>query len=712
MSSPAPARIPATGSGDVRCVLACRPDNDLWLALAAGSSDVARYTDATAAVQAAPPGAAVLVLADGYPVKPTPLTPGLVAAASRRQLRLYVEFPAWLPDLAAGEIRTTQFERGVVASDAFGPALARLRILGLNDCHYVPVAAPAADIVLARVAGFDTAVFGLPETGVQPVLFAHPTAPHLLVATTMLSQFVTARYAPTEAWSRIWRHILRWLVPTGPELALAWTPTVRPSFGAHVTLPTDVEESAFRRGVAWFAEAKLFVDPSWQHLVEGASAYQDQVAPAPARTFPAGDGSLGMLEGFNARIRHDGTQAMRWWLRADCMGETAMACAFAAELAGSDADRARAANLLDFVYFKSAMFQGSRANPASPSFGLLGWHTTAKYHQDLDGFGVYYGDDNARALLGTMAAGVLLGSDRWDEPLLRCLLANLRTTGRKGFRGNCLNEKPLQENGWRHYRDGEIESFAPHFECYLWACYLWAFARTSHAPFRDCAMTGIRAMMAAYPGQWRWTNGIQQERARMLLPLAWLVRVADTKEHRGWLDFMAAELLRGQDACGAIREEIGDLAMGDYGPPKCNADYGIYESALIQANGDPLADLLYTSNFAFLGLHEAAAVTGNPRYREAGDQLARFFCRIQVRSERHPELDGAWFRAFDYRRWDYWGSNADAGWGAWSVESGWTQAWITSVLAMRQMKTSLWDLTADSRVAAHQTRLLKLMELA
>ncbi len=109
--------------------------------------------------------------------------------------------------------------------------------------------------------------------------------------------------------------------------------------------------------------------------------------------------------------------------------------------------------------------------------------------------------------------------------------------------------------------------------------------------------------------------------------------------------------------------------------------------------------MLYTSNFALVGLHEAAAATGERLYREAGDRLAAFLCRIQVRSETHPELDGGWFRAFDFRRWDYWASNADEGWGAWSIESGWTQAWITSVLALRQMGTSLWELTAGSRIA-------------
>ena len=34
--------------------------------------------------------------------------------------------------------------------------------------------------------------------------------------------------------------------------------------------------------------------------------------------------------------------------------------------------------------------------------------------------------------------------------------------------------------------------------------------------------------------------------------------------------------------------------------------------------------------------------------------MAKFLCRIQVRSDAHRELDGAWFRAFDYERWGYW----------------------------------------------------------
>ena len=133
-------------------------------------------------------------------------------------------------------------------------------------------------------------------------------------------------------------------------------------------------------------------------------------------------------------------------------------------------------------------------------------------------------------------------------------------TGPLGFRGGRLEERELQERGWRTYWETERTHYAPHYESWLWACFLWAYARTGFAPFLERAATGIRLTMAAYPDEWRWTNGIQQERARMLLALSWLVRVEASPTHRQWLHFMAGEPLRGQASCGAIREELGQPA--------------------------------------------------------------------------------------------------------------------------------------------------------
>ena len=38
----------------------------------------------------------------------------------------------------------------------------------------------------------------------------------------------------------------------------------------------------------------------------------------------------------------------------------------------------------------------------------------------------------------------------------------------------------------------------------------------------DRTKRALRMLMEAYPNQWNWWNGLQQERARLILPLAWL----------------------------------------------------------------------------------------------------------------------------------------------------------------------------------------------
>ena len=96
-------------------------------------------------------------------------------------------------------------------------------------------------------------------------------------------------------------------------------------------------------------------------------------------------------------------------------------------------------------------------------------------------------------------------------------------------------------------------------------------------------------------------------------------------------------------------------------------------------------------------LTEPDGPTGNATLQAAADRLAGFLARIQAKSTKLPgwprlgghfvslcglepallpaEFDGAFFRAFDFVKWEVWGSDADLGWGAWSIETGWTQVW-------------------------------------
>ena len=688
------------GRTESRLVFCCRADNDLFRVLSDNGMRCPRYDTPGEAAGKAPAGAGVLILADGYPQQSTVVEPSVLEAAGSKRLRLYVEYPSALPGIELGQPRSVRWERAVVASDFFAPALNKLRILCIHGCRFTPAKAEKPHLVLARVAGYDSAVFGLPRE-TFPILFEHPRG-NVLVATTKLSQFVTGRYGPADAWGSVWQLILCWLCPDVPIPSLAWRPTVRPAYDREAKLPADAESQALALGIEWFGKAGMLVDCSRDNEIAQLADHPERWGPLQGK-IPVGDGSCGLLEGYSSTLDADGRQPVRYMRRNDCTGETAGAFALAGAARHEPAAGTVAANLNDFIYFKSPLAKGPRSEPASPSFGLVGWTTNPP------SINVYYGDDNARSMLGTMASAGVLKTTRWDEPLLRCLMANLRTTGRKGFRSNRLEERDLQTRGWKYYFDRDITNYAPHYECHLWACFLWAYRHTGYEPFLQRAETAIRMTMEAYPDQWRWTNGIQQERARMLLPLAWLVRIEDTPEHRDWLKRVTTDLVAAQDACGALREEIGTLKMGTMAPPQSNERYGTNETSLLQENGDPVCDLLYTTNFALLGLHEAATATKEPFYAEAENKLAKFLCRIQVRSDVQPELDGAWYRAFDFGKWEYWASNGDSGWGAWCIETGWTQAWITSVLAMRQMKTSLWDITADSRIKDHFAKLHAVM---
>ena len=118
--------------------------------------------------------------------------------------------------------------------------------------------------------------------------------------------------------------------------------------------------------------------------------------------------------------------------------------------------------------------------------------------------------------------------------------------------------KRLQKNGWKFFYNRELSNPHPHFEAWLWACYLWFYEQTGWETLLERTKRGIKETLDTYPDGWFWTNGIQQERARMILPLAWLYRVEPTKEHEQYLDFMMKELLKNQVPCGGIREELGD----------------------------------------------------------------------------------------------------------------------------------------------------------
>jgi hypothetical protein len=572
----------------------------------------------------------------------TPISPNISHLKN-----VFLECPEYVPGIEFGEPVQAKSERTVVVSDFFGEKLPAGTILMQHKCWFRPVKTNVkAHLTLSQVAGYRNAVFGVSEESF-PILFHHPENPNILISTTPLNNFIESRFSPLCDWKIVMEKINSWL---GDKQKIECSPAVYPAYNAEHKLPCDAEKKAFKNNVNWFNKHIFFEQ----------------------------DDKIGIYEGYISNIEPSGRQSPRPMTRCDCTGEAAMVPALDWAINNNYPSRKITWQIMD------GLFNGGKLadnDPASPTYGGI------YFYENLP---VFYGDDNCRASMGCILSSELTDNYMFAPNVLRCLLSILRTTGPQGFRRGRLDNPKSFENGktWKDYGNENYIEYRPHYQAYMWAAFLQAYILTGHQDFFEKAKCAILMTMKVFPNL-VWTNGITQEYARLLLPLAFLVQIENTEEHRQWLLVVTQKLLENMTSCGTIREMMGDLEYGKYPAPRSNKEYGTTEAALIQKNGDPACDLLYTVNYAFIGLHEASIATKNKYYTDAVNKMADFLCRIQVKSKSQPYLDGAWMRGFDYDLWEYFGSSADNGWGAWSVESGWTNSWIATTLGLRQLKRGL-----------------------
>ena len=182
-------------------------DSDIPQLVKAQGHATVCYDTVEAALARATASDQLLVLSIGYPTSPTVVPPAAWAAITRLGLRTFIEFPRALPTTAPHPpplpLRRTLWERVVVTTDAFGPALPRLALLHLHkNATFVTADAPTPQLTFAKVAGYDRAVFGLPSA-TSPVLFVSAGPSPVLVATTRLSDVITRRFAPSRHWMQV-----------------------------------------------------------------------------------------------------------------------------------------------------------------------------------------------------------------------------------------------------------------------------------------------------------------------------------------------------------------------------------------------------------------------------------------------------------------------------------------------------------------------------
>ena len=314
-------------------------------------------------------------------------------------------------------------------------------------------------------------------------------------------------------------------------------------------------------------------------------------------------------------------------------------------------------------------------------------------------------------MLGMMLAAAALKTDRYDERLLKCLLANLRISGQLGFQPDRIDQGRWRQAGWRQYFHSRNISYSPHFQATMWACYLWAYRQTGFALFlaagedrdrdddgRLSRSLGVDQRHPAGAGQDAAAAGVAGARGGH----ARAPRLAAA--HRGGP--------AGRPGCRAGRSarRSASRARADFPPPASNEAYGTAETPVdpIQRRRRP-ATCSTPRNFAFLALHEAAAATATRSTARRKTEAGRVPLPHPDPQRKPPGTGRRLVPGLRLPALGVLGLQRRRGVGRWSIESGWTQSWIMSVLALRQMKTSMWEFTSASGVARHMDPLRPVM---
>ena len=495
--------------------------NDVLVAVGGGqdaSVATKTFSSVAAALQGAVSGDGLLVMADGI----KPADPGVPKASAnatvviepaewatirKLKLKVYLEFPRFAPPAADGSVTTstttasspplqlaqTLWERAAVSTGAgLGPGLPYLALLHPHKkVDYVklpPAWLPHTSLVIARVAGYDNASFGLPPPNLTFPLLATPT-PDLMVAATQLSHCRLRRFAPSARWMGVVSHILEfvsggaWKPPAPGGIGL-WVPSVTASYTRDEALPADAERQALIRGVQFYRNARLM--PDYKRAVEltmlkkaqeGSAAFARLSPPFDQplmRLHCSGEGQLGVFEGLTSDISVTGKQPQSDGMRCDCVTETSASFAVRSVVTANASDATVAQNLLNYGHQHSGYSQpwavGAGTADGRPwvvsgdAFGVMSWTTADTAYEKM------YKDDDARGLLGAIATAALLKSERWHSTITTAALGNLRITAQNGFGfasggfHGLVGADYSPSEGWRKIYDSPGRpNYSPHY---------------------------------------------------------------------------------------------------------------------------------------------------------------------------------------------------------------------------------------------------------
>ena len=459
----------------------------------------------------------------------------------------------------------------------------------------------------------------------------------VMLCTFELHNFSRARFAPRQSWEALIRFIAHWITGSYPTAMPAPTVRFRTEDLSDDAVFEACRQDAVARGIKWLG----------QFLVD--------------------DGCGGIREGTRHNIDPDGKQLTADTVRTDCCGEASGAFRFYAAVTGkADYDRI-SQNLCDFVLgpmqIRGGLFDG-----------MLRWTDTA--------WQVCYQDDVARAVLPMLYDCRLFGHKDHFSEICRALDFLVNTTAKDGCRVSRTDAPNMTEDSFRALREADHGLPSAHYNAYYHAALLLAYQIGGNGVYLDAARRGLETMMQLYPDT-RREQSETEELCRLILPLALLYDCTREDAHLAMLHRVTDDLVLHKHPTGGFCEwDTGYKA-------NCSRE-SRGECSLLTENGDPIADLLYSTNWLPIGFAYAYHVTRDEKFRLLWRDTAAFCLHAQILSD-DPLTDGCWCRAFDMELGEIYGCPHDVGWAACCSESGWTDAEILMGLMMPTLLENMPD---------------------
>ncbi|WP_121614124.1 hypothetical protein [Mesobacillus foraminis] len=380
---------------------------------------------------------------------------------------------------------------------------------------------------------------------------------------------------------------------------------------------------------------------------------------------PEENGKKGVLENI-----HSFTKKRSRDIRPDCSAQTALMFWLYGEYQRDEKWKNVAGNLLQFIFDEG--FQDE--DPQSPSYGLWKWFQFPGEKPDQ-----MFSDDNAWVALVLLYIGRKTENKEYIDRGIRTAKALLETQNPNGIRVEVLRGEELRVKGRAAYASSMEANMNPHFQSIVHAAFIQAFLVTDDRAYLDTALKGTIYLLD-HLDDLEFMYSKTAAYSRFLLALSQLDSLTGDPKVKCGLYDVSNYLLSSVHDQGAVEEKDNPA------PDR----YGKEDTGVFLHNGEGIADQLYTNNFLAMNWWEAWKASKVEEFLKSHTKLSTFLTNIQIHSE-DKDIDGGWMRSFHLEKNTYFGNNGDTGWGPYCIESGWTNAVITTGLLMRLLDISLLD---------------------